>query len=160
VGLLIIAAAVALWYWLRGGAGAPGATSVAVAEQGGMGMGLPEFLQAIGEFEKSGYSRNNPGNLRPSRPLPGQVGSTPSGIAIFDSPESGLQQLTDLVQRRASQHPEWDLYDFFDYYLRGSTTAPSSDAQGNSDAYAEFVAGRLGVDPSTTIGEILGSGNG
>jgi hypothetical protein len=153
VGVLIVAIAVAAWIWTRKSSTPSAAPSIAASDSGGT---IGDLIQAIGDFEKSGFSRNNPGNLRPSSPLPGQVGTSPAGFAIFDTPESGQSALQSLITRRDTQHPEWDFYDFFNYYLRGSTTAASVDAQGDSDAYAEFVASRLGVDPTTPVSQAIG----
>jgi hypothetical protein len=62
------------------------------------------------------------------------------------------------IVKHVTAHPDWDFYDLFDYYLRGKTDGPTVDAQGNSDAYAEYVANYSGFDPSQTVSSATGIG--
>lgn len=119
---------------------------------------LDNIMQAIYQFEggKPGNRNvvnNNPGNLRSG---PGMVG-TQGGYANFADQGDGWDALQSWVMRHVGANPDWDFYDLFSYYLRGSTTKPTSDAQGNSDAYAEYVAGYLGVNPSQPVSSVMGS---
>lgn len=117
---------------------------------------LESFAQAVFHYEggKPGnrnVTNNNPGNLKAG---PGMTGKA-AGFATFDG-QGGWDALKTYIAKHASQHPEWDFYDFFDYYLRGSTVTPATDSQGNSDAYAEYVAARVGVDPTQNVSAALG----
>jgi len=117
------------------------------------------FLQAIFQFEGGrpgdrNVRNNNPGNLKSGPDMTGTAG----GYATFSTQGDGWDALTDLVNRRITAHPDWNFYDFFNYYLRGSTTAPSVDAQGNSDAYADYVAVNVGVEPTQTVASVLAGG--
>jgi hypothetical protein len=120
---------------------------------------LDNFLQAIFQHEggKPGQRNilnNNPGNLRRA---PGMTG-TEGGYATFSDIGDGWDALAAYVGLHIAAHPEWDFYDFFNYYLRGSTTAPSVDAEGDSDSYAEYVAGYTGFDPRQTVSSALNQG--
>ena len=124
-------------------------------------QGAPDAIQRMAQaiFHMEGGKpgdpnvRNmNPGNLRTA---PNQVG-TSGGFAVEPDWVSGWDDLYGLITKRAKAHPDWDFYDFFNYYLRGSTTAPSVDAQGNSDVYAEYVAGQLGAQPTMPVASVLG----
>lgn len=118
---------------------------------------LDNFMEGINLFEggKPG-NRNvvnhNPGNLRAGPNMTGTAG----GYATFGDVGDGWDALQTWVKSHSATHPEWDFYDTFAYYLRGSTTAPTSDAQGNSDAYADFVAQYMGVDPLTPVSSLWG----
>jgi hypothetical protein len=119
---------------------------------------LDNFLQAI--FQKEGgrpgdrnVVNNNPGNLRKGIGMTGKAG----GYATFADQGDGWDALNAQVQKWLANHPDWDFYDFFDYYLRGSTTAHSVDDQGDSDAYAEYVANFGGWNPSQTVSSALGA---
>jgi hypothetical protein len=172
--LALIAVAVLLWLFLvRGKSRGGNATAAIKAGNSFLGGGVSgafasdpdlashdafdNFLHAIFQFEGGrpgdrNVRNNNPGNLRSGPGMTGKAG----GYATFADQGDGWDALTDLVNRRTSQHPDWDFYDFFNYYLRSSTTAPSVDAQGNSDAYAEYVANYVGVDPTETVASVIG----
>lgn len=118
--------------------------------------GLENFMQAIFHFEGGrpgdrNVRNNNPGNLKSG---PGMTG-TAGGYATFADQNSGWTALKDLIEKRSSDHPDWNFYDFFNYYLRGSTTAPPVDQQGNSNAYAEYVANYIGAEPTQTVSSAL-----
>lgn len=118
---------------------------------------LSGIVRAITQMEggKPGdlnMRNNNPGNLVSGI---GQVGKN-EGFAVFPSPGAGLSALNAWVTSHAAAHPDWNFYDLFNFYLRGSTTAQPVDAQGNSKAYAQYVAGQIGVDPSTPVQSLLG----
>jgi hypothetical protein len=109
---------------------------------------LEDIGQAIFQFE----GNKNPGNLKSGIGMTGKAG----GYATFADQGDGWDALYTWIQSHAAKNPDWDFYDMFDYYLRGSTTASSVDKEGNSDAYAEFVANYLGVDPTTSVASVLG----
>jgi len=113
---------------------------------------IEEMARAIMDFE--GYKfgsvserNNNPGNLK-AMGQPGSVGTDSQGHAIFDSFESGwnalVNQLKMAFEDRSAVYTSNDtLYDFFGKY-----------AEANSAKYAEFVAGRLGVNPDIQLRQI------
>jgi hypothetical protein len=116
-----------------------------------------DFAQAIAQFEGSGVGRNNPGNIKAvSSGYPGQVSTDGKGFAIGGDVGDGWGWLDDYIQQHAQAHPDWDFYDFFGNYLRGSTTAPTADAEGNSDSYASYVANYMGTDPTASVAGVLG----
>lgn len=96
---------------------------------------------------------NNPGNLR-------SWGSAPvvSGYAAFQSPEQGWAALRAQIQRNIDRG--LTLREFFGgkpgVY---AGYAPSAD-KNNPEAYAKFVAGRLGVDVDTPLSQIFTAGGG
>lgn len=139
--------------------------SLGPPQQGGPGSGggeyggslLSEMAQAIFNFEGNqpgeiAYDNNNPGNLKSA---PGMVG-TDRGFAIFGSQSDGFGALESYISRHTAANPNWDFYDFFDNYLRGSTTAPAIDQQGDSNSYAEYVANYLGVPATTPVSSVVG----
>jgi len=113
---------------------------------------IEEMARAIMDFE--GYKEgsvsernNNPGNLK-AMGQAGSVGTDSAGHAIFDSFESGwnalVNQLKMAFEDRSAVYTSNDtLYDFFGKY-----------AEKNSKSYAEFVAGRLGVNPDIQLRQI------
>ncbi len=116
---------------------------------------LVEFCTALRDFEGNpgdlNYKNNNPGNCRCS-----QVGYLPKygkvkcvkNFAVFETYELGWLYLTNLVADRVRNHREWDFYRFF------AVWAPSSD-NNNPKHYAETIAKRLGVPPTTKLSTIL-----
>jgi len=123
-----------------------------------MGNGLDNIGQAIFQFEGGqpnnlNVRNNNPGNLRS---VPGMTG-TNDGYATFADIGDGWTALNNYITSHAAAHPGWDFYDFFQNYLGQPVGSPvTSTDQGNSDAYAEYVASYLGVDPTTPVSQVLG----
>jgi hypothetical protein len=115
---------------------------------------IEAMARAIQEFEgwyegSVSQRNNNPGNLKYAG-QPGAIGEDQYGHAIFDSFTSGWNALIRQLQAAfygTSQvySPTDTLYEFFSKY-----------AEGNSQAYAEFVAGELGVAPTYTLQQIIG----
>ena len=169
LGLVVVCAV--LWYLLKGKiqealttigpepwSEGPGGSPVASPLASGGGSRLEDFAEAVSRMEGTGPNsiatkNNNPGNLRSG---PNQAG-TANGFAVYADSGDGWGDLNDLISKRTAAHPDWDFYDWFDYYLRGSTIKPSVDAQGNSDQYAEYVANYGGWDPLQTVSSALGS---
>jgi hypothetical protein len=127
---------------------------------------MDTFTNAIATFEgffnNSGNTiaqrYNNPGNLTGNWG-DGIVGHGTRNITRYGDSGDGWGALSNYVTAHASNNPGWDFYDFFNWYLRGSTTASPVDNQGNSDQYAEYVAGQMGVDPTTPVAQALGIGS-
>jgi len=101
------------------------------------------------------YRNNNPGNIRynlfVNQYLGGSLGI--GGFAKWETYEHGLDALIGLLTWAAqgkirNYKPDMTLVDFFNVY------APSSD-NNNPDAYADFVAKKLSVDPNEKIKNLL-----
>lgn len=99
------------------------------------------------------YRNNNPGNIK----YVGQslaVGQDTGGFCIFKTYADGRKCLTDMLTRAATPpvegkySPDMTLAQFFAVY------APSSD-NNNPDAYATFVAAKIGVTVDTPIKNLL-----
>lgn len=116
------------------------------------------FANAIAEFEGANIpgsvaDRNkNPGNLKLAGQT-GAVGEDEQGHAIFPDRTTGyialINQL-DLARdnRSAVYNRDDTIESFFQKY-----------AEGNQEAYSQFVASRLGVSPLSKIGDVLGPRN-
>jgi hypothetical protein len=163
--LIALAVVVLLLLWRRDNSGGieDGGVSVTGADSPSPLDYTTDALDNIGQaiFQYEGGNpgnlnvrNNNPGNLKSG---PGETG-TADGFATFSDPGDGWNALNQWITSHTSANPGWDFYDTFDYYLRGSTSAPSVDSQGDSDAYAEYVAGFLGVDPTTPVSSVLSGG--
>jgi hypothetical protein len=160
-GLLFIGAVLLIWLFLHKGSQSSGTVPVSPTPQpnydSDAGNALETIKQAI--FHKEGgrpgdrnVVNNNPGNLRSG---PGMTG-TAGGFATFASQDDGYSALEAWITKHTAAHPDWNFYDLFNYYLRGSTTAPANDKEGNSDAYAEYVANYIGVDPAEPVSSVVG----
>jgi hypothetical protein len=152
-----LAAVVVAVYLLLKPKGQAAASPAAGAPPATNSDALDNIMQAI--FQKEGghpgnrnIVNNNPGDVKSAANMTGTAG----GYATFADIGDGWDALKAWIQSHISAHPDWDFYDTFDYYLRGSTTAPSNDKQGNSDAYAEYVANYAGFDPTQTVSSALG----
>lgn len=117
---------------------------------------LVTLCTIIRDFEgkpgDANYRNNNPGNCRfyagGYLPKYGNVQRSPGGFAIFPTYELGWEYLLNMVHHRVEMHPTWTFYDFFAHY------APTTD--GNQPRhYAEWVASRCGVSPSTMLLKFL-----
>jgi hypothetical protein len=118
---------------------------------------IATWASAIAQFEGgtpgSVASRNNnPGNLKYAGQA-GAVGKDAAGFAIFPDPATGMQALYNQLTKYVSDYPNNSLLDITAHYLGQPT--PTVNSQGNAFTYAAFVASQLGVDPSTTLGELV-----
>ena len=114
-----------------------------------------QIAQAI--FEQEGnqpgdiaLDNNNPGALRY---LPGAIGES-RGFPVAPDFSTGWNDLEDKINSTVAGHPDWDFYDFFQYWLGQRLGGPTVTDQGDSDAYAEAVASKLGVQPTTVISSL------
>lgn len=125
---------------------------------------MPDFItiwaNAIAAFEgfTSGQSQlavnnNNPGNLKYAG-QPGAIGQDASGYAIFPNVDAGFQALYNQLNAFISEYPTYSILQITAHYL--GQDSPTIDSQGNAFSYATFVAGQLGVDPSTTLSSLAG----
>ena len=110
-----------------------------------VGDGLDNISEAIARFEQSNPAYNNPGALENKQ---GQ-------FVTYADQGDGWDALNSYVTRHAAANPTWDFYDFFQNYLGQKQGGATVTDQGNSDAYAEYVAGYLGVDPTQTVSSVL-----
>ena len=86
---------------------------------------------------------NNPGNLR----YAGQAGTTgqdSNGFAVFASLDLGWNALVR----------QWTLYANRGYTLAEGITRYAPNTEKNTNAYLNFLANRLGVDPSMPLSAI------
>jgi hypothetical protein len=118
----------------------------------GQSDALDNILQGIFQMEggKPGdrnVVNNNPGNLRAG---PGMIG-TAGGIATFADIGDGWGDVSDYVTKHVQANPNWNFYDFFEHYLGGKPGSSVNNTQGNSGAYADYVANYAGFDPSQTM---------
>jgi hypothetical protein len=93
------------------------------------------------------YRNNNPGNLKYSHQK-GATGIDPAGFAVFPTYEAGWQALCAQLESAFSgtsrvYSPEDTLSEFFSKYT-----------EGDSQSYANYVAGKLGVNPGTQLKDI------
>lgn len=117
---------------------------------------LETFCGAIKDFEGApgqlNYRNNNPGNCRCSKvgylPKYGNVRCV-NNFAVFETWALGWEYLLNLVNHRASEHPNWTITDFFNVY------APTADSN-DPNRYARFVAARCGVPVNTTLATLFG----
>lgn len=91
--------------------------------------------------------QNNPGNLRSG---PSQTG-TASGYAVYPSAAAGWNDLYALIQKIIGYGV--NLYQFFGGGNGYPGYAPAADSN-SPNTYAQFVAGRLGIDPSTPLNQV------
>ncbi len=108
------------------------------------------WCEAIKEMEGAKPERNNPGNLR----FVGQAYAVDDGgFCKFDTYEHGYEALKILLINACGgkskiYHPTDTLIDFYKKY------APLSD-NNNPINYADFVAKKIGVEPTTIINSLL-----
>jgi hypothetical protein len=119
---------------------------------------IPAWANAIAQFE--GYNspgsvaarNHNPGNLKYAGQA-GAIGKDPSGFAVFSSDVIGFQALYNQLTKFVSNYPNSTLLDITAHYLGQS--APTVNKQGDAFNYANYLANSLGVDPSTTLAELV-----
>ena len=98
---------------------------------------------------------NNPGNIRWEPPLPqwlidrGAIGKDSGNHVIFATFDQGYAELKRQLRlaftgQSDNFYPSMSLYEYFAKY-----------AEANQKPYAERVASALGVDPSTTLEELI-----
>ena len=122
-----------------------------------LGLGSSSMVDSISQAiaQMEGYNtpgtlaarNNNPGNLRSG---PGQIG-TSGGFAVFPDASTGWAALNNQVQLNIDRG--LTLNEFFagkpGLY---AGFAPSADSN-NPTQYAQFVAGRVGIDPNSPISD-------
>lgn len=125
---------------------------VPAADPSNLSDAADNILQAMfqaegGQAGNRNVRNNNPMDLEKSSLAVGNDGR----FAIFADIGDGWQAAYNWLTSHVQKHPDWDFYDLYSYMLRGNTTGPFQDAQGDSDAYAEYVAGFAGFDPTQTV---------
>jgi len=123
---------------------------------------IDSFAQAIGQMEgfnspgTIARANNNPGNLRSWGNLP-----TANGYAVFPTEQAGWDALKLQIQKNIDRG--LTLQEFFagqrdenGNVIPGGYSGYSSSADRNDPyRYADFVAGRLGIDPTAPISQSL-----
>ena len=112
------------------------------------GDALDNISQAISQFESANPKYNNPGALE----------NKSGQFVTYADQGDGWDALNSYITRHAAANPNWDFYDFFQNYLGQQQGGPSVTDQGDSNSYAEYVAGYLGVDPTQTVSSVLNGG--
>lgn len=169
--LLLTGAVLVAWLYLKGKSvaqggsalpviartdGAPAPTAAALSDYGSGPSITDQIAQAIYQMEGNSpgniaYDNNNPGNLKVAA---GATGVS-RGFPVLPDFSTGWSDLENYIQTHVQAHPTWDFYDFFQNYLGQPLGGPAVTAQGNSDAYAEYVAAQIGVDPTTPISALF-----
>lgn len=112
-----------------------------------------KIAQAIMTFEgyfqgSVSWQNHNPGNLK-FRNQPNNLGKDNQGHAIFKTFEDGYDALLSLINgwykgtSVSIYNPDMTLQQIFSKY-----------AEGNSKEYADYVAFRLGVKPTTKLKDL------
>ena len=114
---------------------------------------LTQMSKAIAQFE--GY--NVPGSLPNRTNNPGDIGTYGGKVGSYPDAASGFSALQNYISGHAANNPGWNFYDFFTYYLTGDPNGTPGPNQ-NPNAYADYVAGALGVPATTPISQVLGGG--
>jgi len=118
---------------------------------------IPAWANVIAQFEgfNSPGSRparnNNPGDLKYLGQA-GAIGADSGGFAVFPDPVTGFQALYRQLQKYVTDFPNFTILEIMAHYL-GQVT-PTVNAQGDAFTYAAAVASGLGVDISTTLGQL------
>lgn len=123
---------------------------------------ITAWAQAIATFEGfysagSRPARNhNPGDLKYARQN-GATGQDSGGFAIFPDDPTGWAALDNQLQLYVNEFPDYSLYQIMEHYLGQNITASGGEttSQGNSTTYAQSVASAIGVDPSTTLSDLV-----
>ena len=145
--LLILAAVFLAWLFFGGGS-----ADTTTAVSGGEKNALDDVTEAIARME--GFPVQN--SLAQRTNNPGDIGSYGGRVASYSDVGDGMGRSHYLGEKaHAAQHPDWDFYDMFHYYLTGDTLSPGGPGQ-NPDAYAEYVANYVGVDPATPVSSVIG----
>src|SRR5271156_3083445 len=118
------------------------------------------IMAAITAQENAPASWNNPGGLISNswtQSLPGYVGQTSNGLAIFDPRADGQAAMLANIQHYASGG--YTLQGMFNAWApAGASNDPSG--LNNPTVYAQNVASALGLSPSDTVSAALaGSGD-
>ena len=150
---LIVLAIIAVLFWLFSkrpgqGGGVSQTSNNPNSQNGGQ---LDNVAEAIARQE--GYYQK--GSLPQRTNNPGDVGTFGAKVSSYSDAGDGWDALNDWITSHVNAHPDWDFYDMVRYYLTGDTMGKPGPNQ-NPDAYAENVAGYLGVDPSSQVSQYLG----
>lgn len=113
------------------------------------------FHHEGGNLGDRNVRNNNPGNLRGSG-FAGQTGVDGGGFAIFGSVDAGFQALYSDLQAKVQKYPNYSILQIMTRYLGGNPLAPAVTNQGDPFAYADDVAGQLGVSRDSTLQQVFG----
>ncbi len=166
--LEVLIAVAVVWALVRALAAAPvdrgdeeieGGEPMPIDTNNPLGSLADAWARAEGFYQSGSLAQrsNNPVNIKGT--WDGVTGHTPSGIAVFDTPDSGFSAAQSWLARQAQEHPTWTLYQLFAKVLGSVDGTPVDNAQGNSNQEAENVASFLGVPASTPVSSFLGMSN-
>jgi hypothetical protein len=146
--------AVAAVGWVAWGLLAP--TSVSTdqtdaSEGSGGGGWLSTIVGAISQSENVNPAYNNPLAL-------GGTGDTGTsfgqGLGIYSSLSAGLAAGTANIAASFANHPQWTLSYWIARYTGNLDSNGNPIPSASLTNYTNNVSGALGVDPSTTLGDI------
>lgn len=158
--VVVIVAALIAWF-LHTDLGVQVSTAASSAASG-VGDNLINLAHAIYDFEDPNRDQvatrnNNPGNLKPPNAgvfWSNQTGVDGRGFAVFASLQDGFNALVQDLRVKATNHPDWTLQQLFNVWLGGGPNTAPPSSEGNAVNYAKFVADKLGVAITTTLGQI------
>ena len=123
---------------------------------------LDNIMQAIANLEGFGIAGtrptrdNNPGDLQSAQGMISRDVVGPGGIAQFADVGDGWDALGNWVKSHTAANPDWDFYDLTHFYATGNTQGTPAQGEADPDASAEYIAGYLGVEPTTPVSTVLG----
>jgi hypothetical protein len=106
---------------------------------------ITSITGAIAQMEGSNPSTNNPGNIMDLAYYK-QTGQF--RVQQYPTPQAGQDALESLTNSYINKG--YSLNDFFAKY------APTGHGNNNPVAYAQFVAGKVGVDPNVPLNQVGG----
>lgn len=148
--LLILAAAVALWYLSK--TGTKGASLPSQGAQQTTTNGLDNITEAIARYE--GFY--TPGSVAQRTNNPGNIGTYGGNQTSYADSGDGWTALQSWVTSHAATHPDWSIAQMMTDYLTGSPTGTPGPKQ-NPAAYAGYVADYIGTTPDTPVLQVLQS---
>lgn len=118
---------------------------------------IPPWANVIAQVE--GYNSpgsrpardHNPGDLKYVGQA-GAVGRDAGGFAVFPDDVTGWQALYRQLTKFVTDFPNFSILDIMAHYL--GQVSPMVNEQGDAFSYASKVATALGVETSTTLGEL------
>ena len=145
---LVFAGAVAFVLYYAGVVGMPKSISDVPGAILGLANAIDRFEDGRAGTDKRG--NYNPGNLKYTQwtRSQGAIGKDSAGFCIFPDWTTGWNALIALLLLRRRQHPNWSILDLMMSY------APPSD-NNPTQQYAQFVAGYVGGDINTKLGELV-----
>lgn len=149
--VVLLAVVLLLLLWRANSAQTASLAAGSSAPLPGSNGNLAAVTQAMATYE--GYYV--PGSLAARTNNPGDIGTYGGQVASYPTATAGWNALNNWVSGHAAANPNWDFYDMMSYYLTGDTMGTPGPGQ-SPNAYAEYVAGQVGVDPTTPVSAVIG----